>query len=171
MDSPDLAACLGAVLLLAGRAFGRKALGLWRWYGWVGVAGAAGCLTALAAKAAPGWLIQPLLWTFAVPALAAALERRDGRLPFAEEARALLWAGWLSLFFWSGFEWWNLRHPVWSYLGWPVAEPLRYAALGWLHAAVLPLVLLLAALLGRGAKEADGDPHQPPVWEPHQAAA
>ncbi|MBI1354856.1 MAG: hypothetical protein GC160_10955 [Acidobacteria bacterium] len=110
--------------------------------------GGAGLALAVAAAAA-GWapaatLLQPLAGSFFVLLADGLLKRRRGRSPFASEPQAAVWMAILSIFLWTGVEALNAERGLWAYVGWPSSELLRYAALGWFFATILPAMALMA---------------------------
>ena len=118
-------------------------------------AGAAGLILALAAAslgtAPAAMLLQPLAGTFYALGADGLLQRRRGASPWSAEPQALVWMATLSIFLWIAFEALNAERGLWAYLGWPADELLRYAALGWFFATILPSIALTAELLGGDA--------------------
>ena len=117
-----------------------------------GAAALALSVAAAAAGAAPfAQLLHPLAGTALVIVADGLLERRRGSSPLSAEPQALVWMATLSIFIWVAVEALNERRGLWAYLAWPSDELLRYGALGWSFATILPLMALLAELLGGSA--------------------
>lgn len=93
-------------------------------------------------------LLHPLAGTALVLLADGLLERRRGASPLADEPQAMVWMATLSIFLWVLIEILNERRGLWAYLGWPPGDLLRYAALGWTFASILPFIALVAGWLG-----------------------
>lgn len=89
-----------------------------------------------------------------------AVRRLRGR-GLSSVPQAAVWAAVLSTILWTGVERLNVARPLWTNLGWPTEEFARYLAQGWLHATVLPSLLLLTDLFG-------GFPLRAPVERPRR---
>lgn len=88
------------------------------------------------------------LGVLAAGAADGAARMRSGRSLLASTPASAAWAVVLSIFLMTAIERLNQARPVWTYLGWPRDELLRYLALGALHATALPLLIGVADAFG-----------------------
>lgn len=92
--------------------------------------------------------LAPALGILAAVAFDGLARLRHGRSLLASTPSSAAWAVVLSIFLMTAIERLNQAWPLWTYLGWPRDELLRYLALGVLHAGALPLMITVADLCG-----------------------
>lgn len=92
--------------------------------------------------------LAPALGMLAAVGVDGLARLRRGRSLLASAPASAAWAAVLSVFLMTAVERLNQAQPVWTYLGWPRDELLRYLALGVLHASALPLMIGVADLCG-----------------------
>jgi len=92
--------------------------------------------------------LAPALGMLAAVGVDGLARLRRERSLLASAPASAAWAAVLSVFLMTAVERLNQAQPVWTYLGWPRDELLRYLALGALHASALPLMIGVADLCG-----------------------
>ena len=92
-------------------------------------------------------LAPALGWTTAAFAADRLCLRLRGFAPLGDEPQALVWLCVLSLFTRIGLE--SLRFDAWTWAGFPPNELVRYACMGWLFAAELPLWVAVHGLVAK----------------------